>query len=56
MHLPELIKSQRLDAPYLREPPLPWVVAAVDAKGAAVLIIILCFIFYVLWFYMIRKD
>jgi hypothetical protein len=35
-HLPELTKGQRRDAPYLREPPLSWAVATVDAKGVAV--------------------
>jgi hypothetical protein len=35
-HLPELTKGQRLDAPYLRKPPLLWPVGAVYTKGVTV--------------------
>jgi hypothetical protein len=36
-HLPELTKGQRLDAPYLREPSLPWVLAAVTVQPRCLL-------------------
>jgi hypothetical protein len=35
-HLPELTKGQRLDAPYLRKPLLPWSMGAVYNKGVTV--------------------